>query len=1029
MGDSPQPMNKKLFILSLLALFLNSCLGIKNSQVKPEIESKEGLLDLREWDFTKFSSVELNGDWEYYPNKIDLQENTFTAKPVSYYEFGKKLDPFQTFPEYATFRLKILLPEKKPDILFFRVSGINSSYNLYSNFKLISFRGVVGKSALDASPSVGTDISQGTADTKEIELILQVSDFYSFKKGFSGKLELGILSQLGTSANVDALISFGFILFISFVFLISITQLNENIFLVLSISSLALIFHIGLSYPYPFSLIPTRSKTSFIQYFKLFNEGILLFCFSYFYFIICEEIKKRRDQILVSGIFSLFLLFVFFSFSYIPPKLEVLFNLFLVFSQVTFTYYFFLDGPSSFARIKTYTKKYKAELDRTLKELQENKKDFDKKIIERSFNMVTYMEKLEIQTSEMEKLNELIIHLLEGANINEVLDEIFSHIMTYYRANIAFLYFLDPVTNEFFPYRGITIDIPDQIRSFMENARMPVSREAGVAYIAYKRKKTIYIENAKTKYTRKRDKATGKGIPELLSSLYIPVLIRNEFQGIFFLATFNHTLNLNKDKIKFISMFTNQLTAAIQKEKILKEMEEEKRKAEEAKELAEKAKKEAEVAKEEIEALNGLTKSINENLELKYIMDKIMNFVKDHYGIHYYSLHILNENKMKMKLLEAKFPDHVTSTEKRKVSQILIPVGNSEGAFSFIFKNKKMVYYKKLNIEKSSEEERESLKELNIISMVGIPLKVKNEIIGILNFFSPEQLNLNKTHLKTIANLGEQVAGIIHNSSLYKDIKVEKDKSESLLLSILPPKIATELKNTSKVVPVIYESVTILFTDFVAFTKIAETLLPKQLLIELDGYFTFFDFVCEKYNIEKLKTIGDSYMCAGGLPTANKTHAIDACLTAIEFRDFALRMKELNSTSRDERMPWELRIGLHTGPVIGGIVGTTKFAYDVWGDSVNLASRIESSSVPGKINISETTYELVKDFFVCEHRGKVSAKNKGEVRMYFLNRLKPEFSANEEGTAPNQKFHEFYEKVKLGLPLPIQTGGKLRLVV
>ena len=1014
-------------MLVFLILSLSHCLGIKSSQEKPKVTSKEGILDLRNWDFYKYGMVELNGDWEYYPEKFDLGENTNEKKPKSFYEFGSKINPNQAYPEYASFRLKILLPENKPELLFFRIAGLNSSYNLYANFKLIAFRGIAGKSKLTTTPSIGSDISQGILDSKEINLILQVSDFYSNKHGFSGKLELGTMSELGSSANLELLTSFGLVLFLSFVFLISITQISERIFLLLSISSIGLIFHISLSYPYPIRVIASKTREDFIYYFRIFNQGLVTICFAYFYYQICEELKSIWAKISITGAFSVFILFLFLSSNYIPPKLEIISSFYLAFTQIVFTYHFFLDGPSSFARIKAYTKKYKAELDRTLGELTDSKKDFDKKIIERSFNMVTYMEKLEIQTGEMEKLNELIIHLLEGANINSVLDEIFSHIMTYYRSNIAFLYFLDPVTNEFFPYRGITKDIPEEIRSFMENSRMPVSREAGVAYIAYKRKKTIYLENAKTKYTRKREK--GKGIPELVSSLYIPVLIRNEFQGIFFLATFNHPLNLNKEKIKFISMFTNQLTAAIQKEKLLKEMEEEKRKAEMAREFAEIAKKEAEEAKEEIEAINSLTKSINENLELKYIMDKIMNFVKDHYGIHYYSLHILNDNKKKMKLLEAKFPDHVTSEEKRRVSQIHIPVQDSEGAFPFIFKTKKMIYYKKLNIDKSNEEERESLRNLHISSMVGIPLKVKNEIIGILNFFSPEELSLTKTHLKTIANLGEQVAGVIHNSSLYKDIKVEKDKSEGLLLSILPPKIATELKNTSKVVPIIYESVTILFTDFVGFTKIAETLLPKQLLIELDGYFTFFDFVCEKYNIEKLKTIGDSFMCAGGLPTANKTHAIDACLTAIEFRDFAIRMQELNATSKDEMMPWELRIGLHTGPVIGGIVGTTKFAYDVWGDSVNIASRIESSSVPGRINISETTYELVKDFFICEHRGKVSAKNKGEIRMYFLNRLKPEFSANEEGTAPNQKFYEYYEKIKLGQPIPIQSSSKLRLVV
>jgi class 3 adenylate cyclase len=198
----------------------------------------------------------------------------------------------------------------------------------------------------------------------------------------------------------------------------------------------------------------------------------------------------------------------------------------------------------------------------------------------------------------------------------------------------------------------------------------------------------------------------------------------------------------------------------------------------------------------------------------------------------------------------------------------------------------------------------------------------------------------------------------------------------------------------------------------VGFTKIAEKLLPKQLLIELDGFFTFFDFICEKYNLEKLKTIGDSYMCAGGLPTRNYSHPIDICLAALEFRDFALRMQEVAAVSKEESfIIWELRIGIHTGSVIGGVIGTTKFAYDVWGDTVNIASRVESSGMPNRINVSGSTYELVKDLFTFEYRGKVSAKNKGSIDMYFLNGIRPEFSKSGEGIIPNQEFWDYYREV------------------
>jgi class 3 adenylate cyclase/GAF domain-containing protein len=1017
------------FLVLAIAISIN-CLAIKTPELCKTAVAKEGVLDLREWDFARDGQVNLDGEWEVFPEKLESSELQ-AIEPKQFYHLGNTFRLNQKPLSYASFKLKILLPDAVTEpTLYLRAKSFNSAYAVFEKDKLIANSGTVGKSKLDSIPWISSEISPIQMSPKEMELTLKVSDFYSTKNTLNGNLALGTLHQLESASNIDLFLSMILASLFLLIFFYNITQIKEKVSIALAVSTICLTFLVGMSDSYPLSIILPNTIGKFLLDFKIISQFLVFVCTTYLYFVLSSFITLKILRILTTAFFSILTCFVLLTYHLpLPTHSELYASGTLLLFHLFASYHFFVYGPSSLARIKAYTNKYKSDLDRTLKELQDNKKTFDQKIIERSFNMVTYMEKLEIQTGEMEKLNELIIHLLEGANIDSVLDEIFTHIMTYYRANIAFLYFLDPDSNEFYPYRGITKDIPDEIQSFMSKSRMPVSREAGVAYIAYKRKRTIYIENAKTKYTKKKDKVTGSGIPELVSSLYIPVLIRNEFQGIFFLATFNHPLHLNKDKIKFISMFTNQLTAAIQKERMLKEMEEEKRKAEQEKERAEKARLEAEAAKAEIEAINSLARSINENLELKFIMDKIMNYVESHFGIKFYSLHILNDSKKKMKLLEAKFPESVSPEEKRKIMQIQIPILTEEGAFAFICKSKKMVFYKKLDIEKSNEEERQALGNLNISSMVGIPLKVRNEIIGILNFFSPSQLSLTKMHLKTIASLGEQVAGVIHNSSLYKDIKSEKDKSESLLLSILPPKIATELKNTSKVVPIIYESVTILFTDFVAFTKIAETLLPKQLLIELDGYFTFFDFVCEKYNIEKLKTIGDSYMCAGGLPTANKTHALDACLTAMEFRDFALRMQELNSSSKDAMMPWELRIGLHTGPVIGGIVGTTKFAYDVWGDSVNIASRIESSSVPGKVNISETTYELVKDFFVCEHRGKVSAKNKGQIDMHFLDRLKPEFSANEEGTIPNQKFHELYARIKAGESIITYTIEQLPLAV
>jgi guanylate cyclase len=207
-------------------------------------------------------------------------------------------------------------------------------------------------------------------------------------------------------------------------------------------------------------------------------------------------------------------------------------------------------------------------------------------------------------------------------------------------------------------------------------------------------------------------------------------------------------------------------------------------------------------------------------------------------------------------------------------------------------------------------------------------------------------------------------------------------RSESLLLNILPREIAEELKSKGKAEAKHFDQVTVMFTDFKNFTQIAEKLTPVELVNEIDTIFKAFDNIISEHNIEKIKTIGDSYMCVGGLPIPNTTHASDVVTAAMKIQQFIEhQIQKRRSEGKD---PFEIRIGVHTGPVVAGIVGRTKFAYDIWGDTVNLASRMESSGEPGKINLSGSTYELIKHQFHCKHRGKVKAKNKGEVDMYFV---------------------------------------------
>lgn len=215
-----------------------------------------------------------------------------------------------------------------------------------------------------------------------------------------------------------------------------------------------------------------------------------------------------------------------------------------------------------------------------------------------------------------------------------------------------------------------------------------------------------------------------------------------------------------------------------------------------------------------------------------------------------------------------------------------------------------------------------------------------------------------------------------------KIIANEKERSDNLLLNILPEETAQELKDHGKVKAKRYEQVTVLFTDFVGFTSYSQDLEPEELVASVDHYFSKFDQIVEQHGMEKIKTIGDAYMCVGGIPEPDESHVVKIIEVAFEFIRF---LHESKIGMKDKITPFDVRIGLNTGPAVAGVVGTKKFAYDIWGDTVNVASRMESNSEPGRINISENTYKLIKDKFDCEYRGEIKVKNHGTMEMYLVN--------------------------------------------
>jgi adenylate cyclase len=302
-----------------------------------------------------------------------------------------------------------------------------------------------------------------------------------------------------------------------------------------------------------------------------------------------------------------------------------------------------------------------------------------------------------------------------------------------------------------------------------------------------------------------------------------------------------------------------------------------------------------------------------------------------------------------------------------KLSEIHELTGNTEESFRYY---KDYITY------------RDSLSNVAVVQNMAnlrtdFEVSQKQIEVDLLNQEKKNQRNI-LISLVIIMILGAIILGTLY--WYFTKIKKEKKRSETLLLNILPSETAKELKLKGKVDAEKFNAITVLFSDFVDFSKQSELIEPEKLVKGIDFYFKGFDEIITKYGLEKIKTIGDSYMCASGLPTPNKDHALNMVMAAKAMVEFVEKVKNFNNG-----LPhFEMRIGIHSGPVVAGIVGIKKWQFDIWGNTVNIASRMESASLPGRINLSETTYEEIKEHYPCEYRGEIQVKNGGTFKMYFL---------------------------------------------
>lgn len=377
---------------------------------------------------------------------------------------------------------------------------------------------------------------------------------------------------------------------------------------------------------------------------------------------------------------------------------------------------------------------------------------------------------------------------------------------------------------------------------------------------------------------------------------------------------------------------------------------------------------------------------------------KILEELKDYYAISEYLTYMsdiyLKQNNWKTSLSYAQrslelaqkygLKDQI-SDSNLKLSELYQKAGNLGESFRF-YKNH--IVYRDSVTNIKSVQQMADLRTNYEVSQKQIEVDLLEKDSEIQKLKEKRQKNIIYATVISLFLVFLSALGLYRRYQFIKKtnriIEEEKKRSDSLLLNILPEETAHELKQSGKVQAKRFESVTVLFTDFEGFTQYAEKLSPEKLVESVDFYFSKFDAIIEKYGLEKIKTVGDAYMCAGGLPFPTGDHANKMVLAAFEIAEFVAESKKWNTLNQTR---FEIRIGICTGPVVAGVVGTKKFAYDIWGDTVNIASRMESNSIPGKINISESTYDIIKDSFDCEYRGEIEVKNKGTMKMYFVNNL------------------------------------------
>ncbi|MCB1178492.1 MAG: GAF domain-containing protein, partial [Leptospiraceae bacterium] len=835
----------KLILFFIFLLNFSFCI---NKIEKTPPGAVKGIIDLTEtqngselWDLEKDGIITLNGEWEFYWSNL-IKGKCDSCAPQKYIQVPSQWQEFG-FPieGYAAYRLTIKLPKKYSNSkledflddrsLAIQMTDAATSYEMYINGKLISNNGIVGINKESSKPLLKHKVLDLSSIQilDSLEIIINVSNFYESKGGLWDTIKLGTSKQIKEASNYRYYLDFfvfssllimglyNIILFLSrkkdfsplffgifsiitairiisttnrvildvfpgfsFLFLIKIEYLTFYLgayFSVLFIYSFyknefskKWLYGFSSVYLFTSSLVIILPLKYYTRSLTLVQITVLVEVFYVLYILFLAAKNKRDGAVIFLSGCSIFALT---TINDILKGMSILFTPYLSsYGLLIFLFFLTIIISRRFALGIELAEK----LSRDLILLNEN---LENKIHERTKD-------LEESKKEVETLNHFTQLINSLSSLEDIYVEITKYLYHQYKIQGSWLLLPDNKNEHLYTYKSYSFDrIPDRIYNYMLNKKIPLNEQGGLTAISFRRKKPYYSRKV-TRHFTEIDREIMESL-NIKNLLHIPLLLKNKSIGLFAFTNFNKDLILSKKEIKSISNLCYQVAGVIETTYLLEQVEKSKQKALE---------------------LNSLIKSLNENMDIKIIMKKVLNFIKVKYGIQSFALYSLNKSFDQLELLDASFPDFLSLTDRKYILNLKIPLSKGKSAHALALKSKRPVFLQKIRTKGLTEEEIYLKDKLRIISFFMIPLMLNNETIGIIDFSnSSETINLTKEDITWFSILGEQISGIINGSNLFHQLQEEKEKVDIANKEIEKLNEFTKLVNSTLDISIIFKEI------------------------------------------------------------------------------------------------------------------------------------------------------------------------------------------------------------------------------